>query len=54
MKTLLAIVLFALLAGCSTVLPSMKYCDEIDYQRRGDRITLLATCSVNPGMAVAQ
>ena len=45
---------YVLVSGCSTVVPSMKYCDEIDYQRRGSEIVILARCTTRPSMGVVQ
>lgn len=48
MKTALAILAGLLLAGCS-VMPSMKYCDHVEYVRDGSRIKLTAECQAPVG-----
>ena len=40
------------LSGCGTVgsvVPSLKYCDSVDYSRRGEKVTLMAECEVPQG-----
>lgn len=39
--------LLLLLTGCaqvSQIVPSLQYCDEIDYKRRGSDVELRAKC----------
>lgn len=47
MKTLTAL-LAVLLAGC-TGLPSMRYCDKVEYVRDGSVIKLTAECQAPIG-----
>lgn len=48
MKTLLALAALALLAACSQ-LPSMQYCEQVQYTRTGNQITLHAECRAPVG-----
>ena len=50
MKTLLAIFTLVLLHGCaSDLLPSLKYCQSVDYERKGIDMKLKAECRVPAG-----
>lgn len=52
MRLLPLLLLLPILAGCSAagdLLPSMRYCDEVDYKRHGTEITLSAKCSAPVG-----
>lgn len=60
MKTIIALLLLLLLQGCallsamgistaSDVLPSLKYCHKVDYQRRGVDMELKAECRIPAG-----
>lgn len=51
MKTLFALFTFWLLSGCSS-LPSMKYCDEVSYLRKGSQIEIHALCQAPVGGAL--
>lgn len=49
---LLALMAALALSGCGTVgsiVPSLKYCDSVDYSRRGEKVTLIAECEVPSG-----
>jgi hypothetical protein len=46
----LAALLVALLAGCSSM-PSLQYCDQVEYVRNGADITLKAHCRAPVGMS---
>lgn len=48
MKTALVILAVLLLAGCSAM-PTMKYCDHVEYVRDGSRIKLTAECQAPVG-----
>lgn len=59
MKTFLVLALLVLLPGCtamsmlgvgpSDVLPSLKYCDEVQYARSGTNMEIRAICKVPTG-----
>jgi hypothetical protein len=48
MKVLIAVLCFILLAGCVPIVkqfaPSLDYCDEVSYQRKGGQFTVMANC----------
>lgn len=53
MKLLAAILLFVVLSGCIRVtefvasqVPSLEYCDEVTYYRKGLNASLIANCRV--------
>lgn len=48
MKKIIILIAVALLAGCSS-LPSMKYCDTVEYKRDGTRVTIHAECHAPVG-----
>lgn len=48
MNTVLVALIALLLAGCSA-LPSMRYCDHVEYVRDGSRITVKAQCTAPVG-----
>lgn len=48
MKTVLVILLAALLAGCGAI-PTMKYCDEVTYTRKGGQVHIEARCQASVG-----
>jgi hypothetical protein len=43
-----AVVLLILLTGCSA-LPSMRYCQEVNYHRKGADIEIQASCTAPVG-----
>lgn len=48
-KTLLAMLILAAGAGCTTIasqLPSVQYCSEVRYERIESNITLEAKCKI--------
>lgn len=45
------IAIFVLLTGCSAM-PSMKYCDKVEYKREGSKITLKAECRAPVGTSL--
>lgn len=52
MKTVLIVCAFAVLTGCSAVaelIPSLKYCDAVDYKRVGVDINITAKCKAPVG-----
>lgn len=52
MKTLAALLVLALaITGCSS-LPSMKYCDKVEYTRDGSRIVIHAECRAPVGGSI--
>ena len=51
MKTLPLLLALSLLAACSA-LPSMQYCDEVHYDRTGNKIKLNAECSAPIGTQI--
>lgn len=51
MKTLLALIIVALLVGCSA-LPSIQHCDDVEYQRKGRDIHFEADCKAPMGSVV--
>lgn len=52
MKTALVIIAVLLLAGCSAM-PTMKYCEHVEYIRDGSRIKLTAECMAPIGGVVS-
>lgn len=53
MKTVLVLaMLMLLLVGCGS-LPSMKYCDKVEYTRDGTKIKLTAECQAPVGGGVS-
>lgn len=48
MKTVLVVLFLAILAGCSAM-PTMQYCDRVEYKRDGSRITIKAECQAPVG-----
>ena len=48
MKTVL-VLLALLMVGCSSI-PSMRYCDKVEYVRNGTKATLHAECQVPAGL----
>lgn len=51
MKTVLVIfmvLLTCILVGCSAI-PTMQYCDKVDYNRTGNKVLVYAECSVPVG-----
>lgn len=50
MKFLIAAVLALSLVGCKVVseVPTMKYCDEVNYTRLGNDVVMDAHCTVPP------
>ena len=48
MKTMLALFVLVFLAGCAA-LPSMKYCDQVEYKRSGSKIHIQAECTAPVG-----
>lgn len=59
MKTIIALTLVSLLQGCALlgalgigptdVLPSLRHCSKVDYERRGLDIDIKAKCQVPVG-----
>lgn len=52
MRRFLLLLLLPILTSCSAagdLLPSMRYCDEVDYKRHGTEVTLSAKCSAPVG-----
>jgi uncharacterized protein YceK len=60
MKIVLALVVVSLLSGCAAVMnylgvgpsdiaPSLKYCDEVRYERNQTVLKITATCKVPAG-----
>ena len=52
MKIIITLLAFSLLAGCSIaaeLIPSLKYCDKVDYQRNGVDIDIKAKCKAPVG-----
>lgn len=49
MKTGLVIILLFLISGCSLI-PSLKYCDKVDYSRNGTKIVIYAECDTRSGV----
>lgn len=59
MKTALTLLALLLLTGCTAmsalglgpadVLPSLRYCDQVTYQRNGTAMEVRATCKVPAG-----
>lgn len=52
MKTVLVILLLVFLAGCSA-LPSMQYCDDVTYTRKGSEIRVEAVCRAPVGGGIS-
>jgi len=52
MKTVLVLAVLILIAGCSAAVPSMRYCDEVDYHREGTKVKIVATCQIPAGGAL--
>lgn len=48
MKALIALFSAAFLAGCSS-LPTMQYCDKVEYKRDGIKIHVEADCHAPVG-----
>ena len=48
MKTVLVLLLVALLVGC-TQLPTVQQCSEVSYERKGIDVTVTAKCQVPLG-----
>lgn len=42
---------YVLLSGCSS-LPTMKYCDKVEYTRDGSKITIHAECRAPVGGSI--
>ena len=52
MKLTVALLTAALLTGCSAaaeLIPSLKYCSQVDYQRNGVDIDIKAKCKAPVG-----
>lgn len=59
MKTLTALTIVTLLSGCAvlealglgpkSLVPSLSHCDHVDYERKGQDITIKAKCRVPAG-----
>ena len=45
------LLVIAMLAGCSSI-PSMRYCDKVEYKREGSKIIINAECSAPIGGAM--
>lgn len=48
MKTVLVLAVITLLSGCGAI-PSMKYCDEVTYTRKGAQVHIEARCQASVG-----
>jgi hypothetical protein len=38
-----------LLGGCSTAIPSLRYCDKVEYKRDGNKVKVEAECYAKAG-----
>lgn len=50
MKTILVLIAL-LVTGCSG-LPTMQYCDRVDYSRKGSQISIKAECQAPVGAPI--
>lgn len=53
MKTVLVIAVAVLLLAACSSLPSMKYCDKVEYTRVGSKVVLHAECNAPVGGGVS-